>query len=96
MAKVDFSLKIFKNDKSPGPCEWPIEFFMFFFELVRDDLLREVEESGNDGKIIKLTNPTFFTLILKCEKPITFADFYPISLCNLIYKLISKIISRRL
>ena len=41
-------------------------------------------------------NSTFLTLILKCEKPNIFAYFHPISLCNLIYKLISKFISNGL
>ena len=41
-------------------------------------------------------NSTFLTLIPKCDKPSSFADFRPISLCNLIYKLIAKVISNKL
>ena len=41
-------------------------------------------------------NSTFLTLIPKCEKPLNFADFWPISLCNLVYKIISKIATNRL
>jgi hypothetical protein len=41
-------------------------------------------------------NSTFLTLIPKANKPISFDDFRPISLCNLCYKVISKIISNRI
>ena len=48
------------------------------------------------GKISGALNSTFLTLIPKCEKPVSFADFWPISLCNLVYKVISKIVALRL
>ena len=41
-------------------------------------------------------NSTFIALIPKKEIPISFADFCPISLCNLVYKLISKVAALRL
>ena len=41
-------------------------------------------------------NSTFLAPIPKKDKPTTFVDFRPISLCNLIYNLISKIIAVRL
>jgi hypothetical protein len=41
-------------------------------------------------------NSTFIALIPKKNDPITFEYFIPISLCNLIYKLVSKIIKNRM
>jgi len=47
-----------------------------------------VEESRRLGSIMGGLNSTFLTLILKENKPATFDDFHPISLCSLCYKVI--------
>jgi hypothetical protein len=86
----------FKKEKSPGPDGWTVEFFTYFFDLVGEDLLEMVEESRRLGKITGGLNATFLTLIPKANKPSTFDDFRLISLCNLCYKIISKIIANRI
>ena len=48
------------------------------------------------GLIPSSLNLTFLALILKMDKPQTFVDFRPISSCNLLYKLIAKVIAVRL
>ena len=90
--EIEGALRSLKNDKSPGPDRWPVEFFLHFFELVGRDLLKVVESSRISGRITPSLNSTFLALIPKKDKPTTFVDFRPISLCNLVYKLISKII----
>ena len=81
-------LKSFKKDKSSGPDGWPIEFFLDFLDLLGSDHLRLVESSILEGRVLPSLNSTFIALIPKKEKPLTFVDFRPISLCNLVYKLI--------
>jgi hypothetical protein len=82
----------FKVDKSLGPDGWTIEFFKHLFDIVGEDLLEMVEESRIKGFILGALNSTFITLIPKVKKPHLFGDYRPISLCNLCYKIISKII----
>jgi hypothetical protein len=67
-----------------------------FFDILAPELLEVVEESRLKGKVNGALNATFLSLIPKNNKPDSFAGFRPISLCNLIYKLITKIIATRI
>eukprot|EP00253_Pinus_taeda_P006382 PITA_06382 len=89
-------LKWFKRDKIPGPDGWPIDFFIHFFDLISADLLAMIEDSRVRGRIYDGFNTTFIALIPKSDKPTSFNEFRPISLCNCIYKIISKIIANRI
>ena len=93
---IEGDLKYFKKDKSPRPNGWPMEFFLDFFDLMGGDLLIAVECSRLSSTITPSLNSTFLALIPKKDKPISFVDFRPISLCNLAYNLIMKIIALRL
>jgi hypothetical protein len=55
-----------------------------------------VEETRSSGHIAGSLNSTFLALIPKVNKPVNFGDFRPISLCNLVYKVISKVIVVRI
>jgi hypothetical protein len=89
-------LKGFKKEKSPGPDGWSVEFYLHFFDLLAQDLLDAVEDSRIRGVVNPQLNRTFVVLIPKSNLTKHFQDFRPISLCNLCYKLISKIIARRI
>eukprot|EP00253_Pinus_taeda_P032611 PITA_32611 len=90
------AIKSFKKDKSPGPDGWPIEFFMHFYDMFKMDLLRMVEASRMSGNIHSALSSTFIALIPKKYRSDSFQDFRPISLCNTLMKIISKIVAKRL
>eukprot|EP00253_Pinus_taeda_P013002 PITA_13002 len=89
-------LKAFSKDKCPGPDGWSIEFFLCFFELLKHDLLQMIEESRTTGHIHSHISLTLIALIPKKPDAETFSDYRPISLCNISFKIISKIIAERI
>jgi hypothetical protein len=96
LSEIKDILLHFKKERSPGPDGWTTEFFIFFFDLVGEDLLQMVEDSRLKGHISGSLNSTFLALIPKTDSSLSFNDFRPISLCNLVYKLISKVIANRI
>eukprot|EP00253_Pinus_taeda_P026822 PITA_26822 len=96
MAELESTIKWFKKEKSLGPDGWTIEFYATFFELLGEEILKVVEESRTTGSIYHAINSTFIALIPKTDHPSTFDEFRPISLCNVLYKIISKIIANRI
>ena len=55
-----------------------------------------VDESRSSGKFLPSLNDTVLTLIPKEERVTNPKNFRPITLCNVIYKIISKVIALRL
>jgi hypothetical protein len=96
LEELKSTLENFKKERSPGPDGWTTEFFIFFFDLMGEDLLEMVEDSRKKGQLFGGLNSNFLALIPKVSKSGSFDDFRPISLCNLIYKLISKILANRI
>ena len=86
----------FQKGKIPGLDGFTLECFLGFYDFLKDGLLKVVRESQRKGKFLGAMNATFITLILKKQKGETFEDFRPISWCNMVYKIIAKIIAQRL
>eukprot|EP01018_Ginkgo_biloba_P032610 Gb_14068 [translate_table: standard] len=75
-------LNALQKEKSPGPDGWSVEFYLDFFELLGEDLLRVIEEVRLTEKVQGNFNSTFIALIPKIDCPENFDGFRPISLCN--------------
>jgi hypothetical protein len=43
-------LAFFKKDKSLGPKEWTMEFFIEFYDILDENLIKVVEEVKSSGK----------------------------------------------
>lgn len=64
--------------------------------IVGDDVTAMVLQALNWGIVLESINTTFIILIPKIKNPKKFFDFRPISLCNVIYKLIAKVVANHL
>ena len=85
-----------KKGKAPGPDGFPIEFFQEFWEIVKFDLLEVVQEFHRNKQMLRSMNSTFLVLIPKQEGANWLTQFRPIALCNVVYKIITKLIAERL
>ena len=55
-----------------------------------------VQESQRVGMVLGALNSTFLAFIPKKQNPSSFEAFRPISCCNVVYKIIAKVIAQRL
>lgn len=60
------------------------------------ELTSAIDESITKAWIPHLLNHTYVTLIPKVDKPANFDEYRPISLCNLCYKIITKLVANRI
>ncbi|GJX71319.1 non-LTR retroelement reverse transcriptase-like protein [Tanacetum coccineum] len=91
--KVVFAMP---RGKSPGPDGFTIEFFKDTWDVVGKDLLVAVQSFFQLGFLPKGINSTILALIPKKKGAKSMKDYRPISCCNIIYKIISKILANRL
>ena len=74
----------------------PPQFFQTYFTDVGMDITQAVLSCLNSRSILKSINHTFITLIPKVNNLENVSNFKPISLCNVIYKIVSKVIANHL
>ncbi|KAF5447348.1 hypothetical protein F2P56_032905 [Juglans regia] len=81
---------------SPGPDRFPPAFYQNHWSLVGKEVSEAALYILNSGGKVDSINDTQIVLIPKKENPLTVSDYRPISLCNVIYKMVSKAIANRL
>lgn len=91
--KVLFSMP---SNKAPGPDGYTVEFFKEAWSLVGKEVLVAIQSFFRFGFLPKDINTTILTLIPKTTDAHAMKDYRPISCCNVLYKVISKILANRL
>jgi len=82
--------------KTPGPDGLPARFFQRNWGLLKEDIIHAVRVFFEVGTMPEGVNDTAIVLIPKVQHPETLKDYRPISLCNVLYKVVSKCLVNRL
>lgn len=82
--------------KAPGPDGFPALFFQRFWHIVGEEVACFYLEVLNGSREMGELNKTHIVLILKVDKPRDLTQFRPISLCNVLYKIIVTAIVARM
>ena len=94
--EVELALKQMAPLKAPGPNGMPPIFFQKFWNTVVDDVVEAILSCLNSRTILPGLNHTFISLIPKVKSPEYVTEFRPITLCNILYQLVSKVLANKL
>ena len=94
--EVKLALFAMHPEKASGPDGMTALFYQKFWDIVKKDLTIMVNKLFFEGTVANGLNDTNICLIPKTRKPNEMAQFRPISLCNVSYKIIFKVLCHRL
>lgn len=93
--EVKVALDSIGDLKAPGPDGMPAVFYKRFWENVGDQVKEEALQVLNRGQFPPGWNDTPIVFIPKVMKLETVKDLRPISLCNVLFKIVSKVLATR-
>eukprot|EP00253_Pinus_taeda_P007185 PITA_07185 len=85
-----------QQDKAPGPDGFTVAFYRNHWDTIKKDFIRMVKNVFQKHKMGVNTKSSHLALIPKDLNPLSFDHFHLISLCNVSYKIDTKILSNRL
>ncbi|KAJ1290602.1 hypothetical protein BS78_02G256700 [Paspalum vaginatum] len=85
-----------KNNKTPGPNGFPVEFCQLFWETIKGDLLQMFRDLSKGVLPLFSLNFGVITLIPKIQDANVIQQYRPICLLNVSYKIFTKVATNRL
>lgn len=96
LQEVELAVRQLKAGKALGLDGFTSNFFHNFWDFIKMEVGQVVEESQSLSWMFPGMKSTFIALVPKVDLPSTPNKYRPIALCNIIYKIVSKIIASRL
>ncbi|CAN0903097.1 Transposon TX1 uncharacterized 149 kDa protein [Linum grandiflorum] len=96
-SKEEFRNALFAMDpnKAPGPDGFNPGFYQRFWDLIGDDVFSTCNSWLEQVHIPKAVRPTTIVLLPKKDVPESMRDLRPISLCNVLYRILAKTLANR-
>ena len=82
--------------KPPSPDGMSAIFYQKYWDVIGNDIINTVLNVLNSNASVAPLNQTNIALIPKTNSPTKMTEFRPINLCNVSYKIISKVLANRL
>lgn len=82
--------------KAPGPDGYQPAFYQQNWEIVGPSVIRFALEFFTTCILLRELNDALLVLIAKVDRPEKITQFRPISLCNVLFKTITKVMVMRL
>ena len=92
MDEVRSAVMSMQSFKAPGSDGFHVFFYKQYWEVVSYDVCCLVQTAFSSGSFDPALAKTLLVLIPKVDNPNHLKNFRPISLCNVIYKIITKVL----
>ena len=94
--EVRSAMKQMYSLKALGPDGMPPLFYQHFWPNIGEVVTKNILDFLNNGLSPPNFNETHIVLIPKIKEPKRVSDYRPISLCNVVFRITSKVIAKRL
>ncbi len=94
--EIQYALFQMSPSKAPGPDGMTALFFKKYWHIVGNDVTLAILDFFSSGCMLSSANFTNIVLIPKVKSPESMSQFRPISLLNVLYKIISKVLINRM
>jgi hypothetical protein len=95
-SEIENALFMMHPNKSPGPDGFTAGFYIRHWDILKVDVWSGIRQFLDGGEMPDIVNNTILVLIPKVKQPQDLTQYRPIALCNVLYKIASKVLALRL